>query len=105
MERSFSAILIAFYPTLVSVMCLGFSVDSSESAYNGIYLDGCLNRSTAYTDLHPDGDYSRSFLKDGDSLMLIPRSQPIMGYILMATRANPRPIRVFTLTMTLQGVS
>ena len=80
-------------------------VDLSELIYNGIYLDGRPSRSTTYTGFHPDIDSSGSLLKDGDSPMSFLWSQPIMGYILMTARADPRPIRVFTLTVTLRGVS
>jgi len=59
-------------------------VGCSEPAYNWIYLDGRRSRLTAYTGLHPDGDVSGGLLKDGGSATLDARSQPIMGYSLMA---------------------
>ena len=59
----------------------------------------------SYTGLHPDGDPLGILLKDGDSPTSIRRIQPIMGYTMMAARADPQPIRVLTLTVTLQGVS
>jgi len=74
----------------------------SEPAYDGLYPDCRPSRSTAYTGLHPDGDPSGSLLKDGGSLTLDARSQPIMGYTLMAARAGQPPTRVFTLTATLR---
>jgi len=37
--------------------------------------------------------------------MLDARSQPMIGYTLMAALAGQLPIRVFTLTVTLWGVS
>jgi len=77
-------------------------IDSSELVYNGIYPDGRLSRSMTYTALHPDGNSSGSLLKDGDSPMSIPRSLPTMGCTLMVARADPRPIRVFTLMITLR---
>ena len=80
-------------------------VDPSEPAYNGIYPNGRPSRSTVYTSFNPDGDPLESLLKDGGSPASILKSQPIIGYTLMALRANPWPIRVFTLTVTLQGVS
>jgi len=103
-------------------------VDPLEPAYNGIYPDGRPNRSTAYaglhpdgdpsesllkdpskstayTGLHPDGDPSGSLLKDGGSPMSMPQSQPIMGYAMMAARADPRPIRVFIPMPTPRRVS
>jgi len=70
----------------------------SEPAYNGIYPDACLSKSTAYMGLHPDGDPSRGFLKDESSSTLDARSQPIIEYTLMVVRAGQLPIYVFTLT-------
>jgi len=59
-------------------------VNPSEPAYNGTYHDGLPSRSMGYTGLHPNGDPSENLLKDGGSPTLIPRSQPIIGYIMMA---------------------
>jgi len=49
-------------------------------------------------------DPSGSLLKDGGSPTSIPRSQPIMGYTLMAALADPQLIWVFTMMATPWGV-
>jgi len=77
--------------------------ECSKSAYNGIYPDACLSKSTAYMGLHPDGDPSRGFLKDESSRTLNARSQPIIEYTLMVVRAGQPPIQVFTLTGPSRG--
>jgi len=53
--------------------------------------------------LHPDGDPSGGFLKDGGSPTLDAWSEPI-GYTLMVARVGQLPIRVFTLTVTHRGL-
>ena len=80
-------------------------IGCSEPAYNRIYLDGHPSKSTAYMNLHPHGDPSRGFLKDGGLLMLDACSQLIKGYTLIVARAGQLPIWVFTLTATLRVAS
>ena len=79
-------------------------VGCSEPAYNGIYSNGCPNRSTTYTAFYPDDDPSEGLLKDGGLPTLDAQSQPIMGYTLMAVRAGQPPIWVITLMATLRGL-
>ena len=75
-----------FYPTLIFALSI-------------------TSMSTAYMGLHPDGDPSGGVLKDEGSPTLDARSQPIMGYTLMAAQTGQPPIWVFILTPTLRGVS
>ena len=83
----------------------GFVKDEGEPAYNRIYPDGRPSKTSAYMGLHPDSDPSESLLKDGGSPTLDARSQPIMGYTLMAVRAGQHPIHVFILMATFRGAS